>query len=90
MENKELFNMIGSLIAIHRENKIDDLDLYNSILRIVYFSTEEDKLKLKKIVEWLDTPEKSNTDKHEQYSYENVTKNTGEEYREGLMRIQSL
>ena len=90
MKNPELFNMAGHLVAMHRDKKIDDLDLYNSILRLIYSADEDSKVQLRRVVEWLDKDEKNNTDRREQYSFKNVTENAGEDYREGMMRIQVL
>ena len=90
MSNPELFNMVGHLVSMHRDKKIDDLDLYNSILRLIYSADEDSKAQLKGVVEWLNNEEAGNVDRREQYSFKNVTGNAGEDYREGLMRIQSL
>jgi hypothetical protein len=90
MKNTELFNMVGHLVSMHRDKKIDDLDLYNSILRLIYSADEDSKVQLKGVVEWLDNEENDNTDRREQYSFKNVTDHAGEDYREGLMKVQPL
>ena len=94
MENQKsdtpyLFPMVASLILAHKEKNINDVDLYNSILRLIYFhgSDEINKEELEVIVRWLDQEEKNNTDQRVQYLKENVIKNAGENYFEGLEMI---
>lgn len=89
MKNPELFNMVGHLVSMHRDKKMDDFDLYNSILGLIYSGTEEDRAELKRVVEWIDSQE-DNPDRKAQYSYKNITENAGEAYREGIMRIQAI
>jgi hypothetical protein len=84
-----LFLIIASLILANRKKDFNDVDLYNSILRLIHFHAN-DKINLEKIeevVEWLDREEKSGTDPRIQYRKENVMKNTGEDYFEGLVMI---
>jgi len=82
-----MYEMVGSIVAMHREKKINDFDLYNSILRLIYSGPKNNREELQKIINWLDAEERNNTPLQEQYHSENVKKNAGENYFEGLKLI---
>jgi len=86
----EMYEMVGSLVSAYKDKKINDFDLYNSILRLIYSGPNGNKEKLQKIIEWLDAEEKNNTSLQEQYQSDNVRKNAGENYFEGLNLIATL
>jgi len=88
-ENPMFYSMVGSLVAMHSDGYLNDIDLYNSILRLIYSGGGADKEELKKIISWLNKEEKNNSDSVEQYSTENVRHNAGEDYLEGLHRAMA-
>lgn len=89
-ENQTLYAMVGHLVSMHRDEKIDDIDLYNSILRLICFGADENRAELEKIIAWLDTTDQNNADPGEQYQAQNVRQNAGENYFEGLQRLMPL
>jgi len=89
MEEKfNYFVMIGHLVSIYKKGQIRDVDLFNSIIRLVYFS-DVDKNLLKTVIDWLNFHEKNNTAPEVQYDSQNVKKAVGEDYFEGLTRLFS-
>lgn len=94
MEEKlNCFVMIGNLISIYRKNQINDIDLFNSIIRLINSSITNpgliDRGVLKNIVNWLELNEENNTPPEVQYSAQNVKDNAGQDYFEGLIRVFS-
>lgn len=90
MEEKfNYFEMVGSLISAYKENRISDIDLFNSIIRLVYSTSAIDKEALKNVVDWFNFHEEKNTPPEVQYSAQNVKENVGQDYFEGLMLILS-
>ena len=86
-DGNTLFVMISSLISIYRDKKINDFDLYNSIIRLVHFNSGKNKDELEKIITWLDKEEKDGIHPQDQYQAEHVKLNAGENYFEGLQQL---
>jgi len=89
-DNQMLYETVGHLVSMHREGVLNDFDLYNSILRLIHFGPGANKNDLQNIVDWLDREESNNTPPQEQYLADNVLKNAGEQYFEGLQRLMPL
>lgn len=79
--------LVGNLVSAYKQHKINDIDLYNSILRLVYYSEEGDREKLKEIISWLGEHERKGTPPEVQYDYKRVKNGVGDEYLGGLERI---
>lgn len=89
-DSQVLYQMVGHLVSMHRDGKISDIDLYNSILRQIYLGAGENRKELKKIIAWLDKAEQNNSGLQEQYQAETVRENAGDNYFEGLQRLMPL
>lgn len=82
-----VFMIIAGLILAHRDKSVNDIDLYNSILRLIYFHANDNLEEIETVVRWLEQEEKNNVNPQIQYLRENVVKNVGENYYEGLETI---
>jgi len=86
--DNHLFLMVAGLILAHREKNINDIDLYNSILRLISGAHDKKHIEeMEEVVRWLEREEKNGTDPQAQYLKENVMENAGENYFEGLETI---
>lgn len=80
-----MFEMVANLVKVHSEGKVNDVDMYNAILRLVANSDSWDGDYLKKVVEFQDKYEDKSTDRPENYIL--LAKDLGEPYTNGLLRL---
>lgn len=86
MEKISLFRTIASAVVNHKEGRLSDLDLYNTIIKIFsWYSNQDDELqKVKRVNNWLDLEEMAKKDFTKQYERKNVIENAGEDYASGI------
>lgn len=88
----DFFLMVSAVVVTYKDKQINDIDLYNSILRLVYFHSNDKATqgKLKKVVGWLNQEEDMATEPQKQYLKENVIRNAGDNYFEGLLHVMGF
>lgn len=82
-----IFLIIASIISSYKKKELSDIDLYNSIIRLLDKDspmTENNLKEISKVSNWLRLEEEKNTELREQYKKDNVIRNVGENYFEGL------
>lgn len=89
MDTEELFASVGTLVRFRRDKKINDITLYNSILRLIYYSEDWDKKYLKEVVKHLDEWEDKGLlrDIHRQENFIILAQSAGTPYFGGFMRL---
>ena len=80
-----MFEMVANLVKVHGEGKINDVDMYNAILRLISKSDSWDKKYLEKVVEFQDKYEDESTDRPENYIL--LAQEIGEPYTNGILRL---
>ena len=88
MKNDFITSIVGNLIASYLKGDLTELDLYNSILRLIYSSDKETKGSLNKVIAFLNEIEGlTEEERKKQYYLPTLETNVGQDYVEGLNRI---
>ncbi len=89
-----IYSLISGQIKLYKEKKINEVDLYNSIINLIWNSMHDsqliDKREMEKVIQWLSKEEEALTPPAKQYRASNVIKNAGNNYFEGLKYIFSI
>lgn len=86
-KNSQICTIIGGLIGVYLKGKINEIDLYNSIIRLVYITENDEREKLKSVVEWVEKHDSIERMKEAYKDMNSVKQNAGEDYVQGIMRI---
>ena len=85
-----LCTLIGSMIVSYKLGKLNDLDLYNSIIRLITTTEGTEKKKLERIVKWLSKYDSLEELESAMKDKGKVREELGEDYMEWIMIMASV